>query len=184
MGSSRKGIAGRKPLPDEVKSLRGTLEERRSRGATPGVPLTKIQQITSTRGLRVLTTKRAREIFKQKCNQLMGLKLLTSLDLEILAVYAHNLDKIFTLMNELASEGDIITLYKVIYRQSGDTEQVPTSCIVNPKWKLYFSLVEINNKISGDYGFSPVSRMKFSIPKDVKPEDPFAEIKQIMLEAK
>ena len=61
MGSSRKGIAGRKPLPDEVKDLRGTLEDRRSRGTTPGVPLTKITEITSTRGIRVLTTKRAKE---------------------------------------------------------------------------------------------------------------------------
>jgi len=181
MGSSRKGIAGRKPLPDEVKDLRGTLEERRSRGTTPGVPLTKITEVTSTRGIRVLPTKRAKEIFKQKCNQLMGLKILTQLDLENLAIYAHNLDKIFSLIEELKDEGDIITLYQVIYKKNGDTVQVPTKSIVNPKWKLYFSLVETNNKISGDYGFSPVSRMKFSLPKQDEPADPFAAVKQAML---
>ncbi len=184
MGSSRKGIAGRKPLPDEVKDLRGTLEDRRSRGATPGIPITKITQITSARGIRVLTTKRAKDIFKQKCNQLMGLKILTELDLENLAIFAHNLDKIFSLMNELANEGDVITLYKVIHRKTGEIDQIPLKCIANPKWKLYQSLVEMNNKISGDYGFSPVSRMKLSLPGADKPSDPFEEIKQKMLEAK
>lgn len=184
MGSSRKGIAGRKPLPDAVKELRGTLEDRRSRSATPGTPLTKIQQITSTRGIRVLTNKRAKEIFKQKCNQLMGLKILTELDLENLAIYAYNLDKIFNLMKDLEEEGDTITLFKVIYRKNGDVEQVPTKCIENPKWKLYRSLVDVNNKISGDYGFSPVGRMKFSLPKDLTPADPFEEIKQKMLGTK
>lgn len=181
MGSSRKGIAGRKPLPDEVKDLRGTLEKRRSRGTTPGLPLTKITQITSTRGMRILTNRRAKDIFKQKCNQLLNLKLLTELDLEALAIYSHNLDKIFTLIDELSKEEDIITLYKVIYRKNGDIDKVPLKSITNPKWKLYFALVESNNKISGEFGFSPVARMKFALPAEEKPSDPFEEIKNAML---
>ena len=89
----------------------------------------------------------------------------------------HPTDLKSSLIEELKNEGDIITLYKVIYKVNGDTEQVPTKSIVNPKWKLYFSLVETNNKISGDYGFSPVSRMKFSLPKQDEPADPFAAVK-------
>lgn len=176
---NRKGIGGRKPLPDEVKELRGTLEERRARGKTPGIPLSKITQVTSARGIKVLQTERAKNIFKQKCNQVMGLKLLTEVDLDNLSIYAHNLDKIFDLMREIKEEGDIITLYEVIHRCNGDIEQIPTKCVPNPKWNLYFKLVAWCDKIGGNFGFSPVARLKFGPIKEEKPEDPFAELKAL-----
>lgn len=177
--SNRKGIGGRKPLPDEVKELRGTLEERRARGKTPGIPLNKITQVTSTRGIKVLQTERAKNIFKQKCNQVMGLKLLTEADLDNLSIYAYNLDRLFTLMQELKEEGDIITLYEVIYKANGDIVQVPTKCVPNPKWALYFKLVTWCDKIGGNFGFSPVARLKFGPIKEDKPEDLFAELKAL-----
>lgn len=177
---SRKGIGGRKPLPDEVKALRGTLEDRRSRSSISGKHITKITQVTSTRGIKVLRTKRAKEIFKQKCNQLMDLKILTEIDLENIAIYSHNLDKIFSLMETIEKEGDTITLYKVIYKLDGDTIQVPIKCVTNPKWKLYADLVQMNNRIGSDYGFSPVARMKFSLPKATETLDPFEALKKQM----
>lgn len=178
--SSRKGIGGRKPLPDEVKELRGTLEERRARGKTPGIPIQDINKVVSVRGIRVLQTDRAKQIFKQKCNQLIGLKLLTEIDYDNISIYANNLDKLYSIMKDLKEEGDTITLYKVIHKANGDTLQIPTTCLQNPKWKLYFSLIQTIDKIGGNYGFSPVARLRFgSFKPDDTPEDPFAAIKQI-----
>ena len=56
---------------------------------------TDIRQITSCSKLKMLPTKRAKDIFKQKANQLIALRVLTELDLEQLAVYANSVDLIF-----------------------------------------------------------------------------------------
>lgn len=172
-------------MPDEVKELRGTLEERRARGKTPGIPIKDLNQVVSVRGIRVLQSDRAKQIFKQKCNQLIGLKLLTEIDFDNISIYANNLDKLYSLMRDLKEEGDTITLYKVIYKKSGDIEQIPTSCVTNPKWKIYFSLIATLDKIGGNYGFSPVSRLRFgTIKDDDMPADPFAELKKMLTSGK
>jgi P27 family predicted phage terminase small subunit len=177
--SNRKGIGGRKPLPDEVKELRGTLEERRARGKTPGIPIQELHKVVSVRGIRVLQSDRSKQIFKQKCNQLIGLKLLTEIDYDNISIYANNLDKLYLLMKDLKEEGDTITLYKVIHKLNGETEQIPLKCVMNPKWKIYFSLIATIDKIGSNYGFSPVSRLRFgTIKDDPDPVDPFAELKK------
>ena len=178
--SSRKGIGGRKPLPDEVKELRGTLEERRARGKTPGVPVQDLSKVVSVRGIRVLQSDRAKQIFKQKCNQLIGLKLLTEIDYDNISIYANNLDKLYSLMKDLKEQGDTVTLYKVIHKLDGETVQIPIKCVVNPLWNIYFSLIATLDKIGSNYGFSPVSRLRFgTIKDDDTPVDPFASLKQL-----
>ena len=93
---------GRKPIPDQLKALRGTDQPCRMSGKVDTVDrISDIREITSTKKMKLLPTKRAREIFKSKANQLIGLGILTELDIEHLAVYANSLDVLFSCM-----EGD------------------------------------------------------------------------------
>lgn len=168
---------GRKPLPDEIKILRGTDRPDRMRDALKGLQVQDWLSVSSTRGVKVLQTRRAKEIFKAKCNQLIPLRILAETDLDQLAIYANNLDKLYSLMQDLYQEGDTITLYVLKTYLDGTTEQIPTKCIINPKWKLYFHLVDTINKIGSEFGFTPVSRQKIHVPEPPK-VDPLAELRK------
>lgn len=168
---------GRKPLPDEVKKLRGTDRKNRSRPAAKADIVDQWSSIASTRGVRVLQTRRAREIFKTKCNQTIALRILSQADLDQLAIYANNLDKLYSLMQDLHAEGDTVTLYKVIYHENGVTEKVPSKLVTNPKWKIYFNLIDTINKIGSEFGFTPVARQKIQVPEEPQ-LDPLAALRK------
>ncbi len=173
--SGRNG--GRKPLPEELKVLRGTARRDRKRESSKGIPVDKWSSISSTRGIKILQSARAKAIFKAKCNQLILLGILSEADLDQLSFYAYNLDKLYSLMGDLREESDMITLYKVIYRGDGETEKIPTKTIINPKWKLYFSLIDTINKVGSEFGFTPVARQKLKLPEEPK-LNPIEELKR------
>lgn len=174
--SGRNG--GRKPLPEELKKLRGTDRKDRKRSTSVGVPVEEWSAISSTRGIRILQSQRAKDIFKAKCNQLISLGILSECDLDQLSFYSYNLDKLYSLMADLRNESDMITLYKVIYRANGEAEKIPSKTVINPKWKLYFSLIDTINKVGSEFGFTPVARQKLKLPD--KPKlDPISELKKL-----
>ena len=164
--SGRNG--GRKPLPEELKILRGTDRKDRKRSSSKGIPIDEWASISSTRGIKVLQSARAKAIFKAKCNQLISLRILSEADLDQLSFYSYNLDKLYSLMVDLRNESDMITLYRVIYRANGDAEKIPSKTVINPKWKLYFSLIDTINKVGSEFGFTPVARQKLKLPEEPK----------------
>lgn len=153
---------GRKPLPDAVKVMRGTDQPCRMAGATDGVErITDVKQITSAANLKLLPTKRAKDIFKQKANQLIALRILTDLDLEQLAVYANSLDVLFSCLEGM--------------RNPAIPKLDKHGCIIGyvppPELPLYKQMVEIVNRIGAEFGFTPVSRQRINQgPSDEKDE--------------
>lgn len=152
---------GRKPIPDELKILRGTDQPCRMSGKMNVVDkITDIKQITSCSKLKMLPTKRAKDIFKQKANQLIALNVLTELDLEQLAVYANSLDLVFDCLEGMREPA--IPKY--------DKEGHLTGYVAPPELALYRQMVEIVNKIGSDFGFSPISRQRINTDPTGKEE--------------
>lgn len=141
---------GRKPTPNALKVLRGTDQPVRMRNEVNAERVTSID----AKGMKVLKTKRARDIFTTKGNQLIVLGTLTDMDLESLAVYANSLDMLFDCMDHIAKE-DKFTLVQ---------NEKQSYYVANPYLKLYKEMVEIVNKVGSDFGFSPVSRAKIAAP--------------------
>jgi len=163
--------SGRKVIPNELKVLRGTNQPCRMKEAIPVNPISEISEIVDIKNFKVLSSKRAKDIFIQKANQLIKLKLLTDMDIEQLVVYAGSLDILFTCMKEMKKE-----MFVKIYAEDKLTGALfLKGMIANPHIKLYREMIEITNRIGSDFGFSPVSRMKLHPDKEPD-KDPFAAL--------
>ncbi len=160
---------GRKALPDAVKKLRGTGQPCRLSGATDHVDkISDIKKISSTAQLKLLPTKRARNIFKQKANQLIGLGILTELDIEHLAVYANSLDILFGCMDGMREPA----IAK--YNKSGYL----IGYVPHPEIAMYKQMVEHVNRIGSEFGFTPISRQKINQPS-AEDENPFLNLNNL-----
>lgn len=157
---------GRKPIPNELKILRGTNQPCRMKPTIEADLISEINQIVDLKNFKVLQSKRAKDIFIQKANQLIKLKLLTDMDIEQLVVYASSLDILFTCMKEMKKE-----MFVKIYETKDDVVYLK-GMIANPHIKLYREMIEIVGRIGSDFGFSPVSRMKLHAEKEQE-KDPF-----------
>lgn len=143
---------GRKPLPDAVKVMRGTDQPCRMSGSDGVEKLTDIRQITSAARLKLLPTKRSREIFKAKANQLIALRVLTELDLEHLAVYANSLDVLFSCLDGMREPA----------KPRRDKDGNLVGYIQPPELTLYRQMVDQVNRIGAEFGFTPVSRQRIN----------------------
>ena len=157
---------GRKPLPDQIKSLRGTDQPCRMRGEIETDKILEISQIVDLKNFKVLKSKRAKDIFVQKANQLIKLKLLTDMDIEQLVVYASSLDILFDCIREMKKG-----MFKELYDDFGKIK----SYLANPYIKQYREMIDITNRIGSDFGFSPVSRMKLKAEPE-KEKDPLQKL--------
>jgi len=162
-------MKGRKAIPNELKVLRGTDQPCRMKPTIEANQISEINQIVDLKNFKVLQSKRAKDIFIQKANQLIKLKLLTDMDIEQLVVYAGSLDILFTCMKEMKKE-----LFLKIYTDKDDVMYL-TKVTPNLHIKLYREMIEITNRIGSDFGFSPVSRMKLHAEKEAE-KDPFAAL--------
>lgn len=153
---------GRKPLPENLKKLKGT--DRPCRKRDEVVVYTNIEKpiaITACRGMKSLKTQRARNIFTQKCNQLIANKILTEVDLDQLSIYADALDKLYTCVDKMSTEGMIDEAVDA----NGNNVRKPS-----PYFRIYKELVLIIGRIGSEYGFTPVSRIKLNVGE--KKDDP------------
>ena len=157
---------GRKPIPDQLKVLRGTDQKCRLRGEIETEKINEISKIVDLKNFRVLKSKWAKDIFIQKANQLIKLKLLTDMDIEQLVVYASSMEILFDCLKEMKTG-----MFIDVYNDGG----LLKGKIPNPHIKLYREMIEITNRIGSDFGFSPVSRMKLKAEKE-KDKDPFQEL--------
>lgn len=156
---------GRKPLPDAVKVMRGTDQPCRMAGDDGVEKLTDIRQITSAARLKLLPTKRAKDIFKTKANQLIALRVLTELDLEHLAVYANSLDVLFSCLEGMRRPA--VPKY--------DKDGNLTGYVAPPEVALYRQMVDNVNRIGAEFGFTPVSRQRINQPPPEE-KDELAEL--------
>lgn len=143
-------MKGRKAIPNQLKSLRGTNQPVRMRQEYKNEVITKV---TAPRELN----KRAKKIYRDKANQLIAMKVLNSTDLDQLLIYANSFDMLLESIEKL-KEGK----FKTIYDENGNIIRF----VENPFLKIYRDMVMIVNKIGSDFGFSPVSRQKLSTQKE------------------
>jgi len=144
---------GRKPVSNALKRLRGTDQPVRMRDEG------NFERLTKVTPPKMLTTKRAKQIFREKASHLINQQVLTPLDVDQLCIYSHALDLLFTCIAEL-EQGH----YKPVKDDSGKIFKF----IPNPYLPLYRQMVEIVTKIGSDFGFTPVSRMKMKYPEPEK----------------
>ena len=159
-------MRGRKPLPNNLKKIRGTDEKRRMREEAIKVDKIDSLDIIENINYSVLRSERAKGIFKEKAKQLIRLNIISEIDLDQLMIYCDSLDKLYTCIEELEKEyfiekknefGDII------------------GYVANPHLKLYQNLIPIINKLGSEFGFSPVSRLKIK-PMEVEKKDKFTKL--------
>ena len=144
-------MAGRKPIPNELKKLRGTDQPVRMRDELSVEPITT--PFVSVPKDIPLKTKRAKQIFLGKANQLIALRVLTAFDIESLSLYAETLDTAYTCMEEL-SKKDAVEFQSYLDKNE-NLKYAP-----NPYRKLLHECIELANKIGSDFGFTPVSRQR------------------------
>lgn len=157
---------GRKSTPDAVKILRGTDQPCRMSGSVDKVDrITDIKKILSTSRLKLLPTKRSKEIFKTKANQLIALGVLTELDIEHLAVYANSLDVLFSCMDGMREPA----------KPKYDKEGQLTGYVTRPEAKMYKQMIDDVNRIGAEFGFTPVSRQRIN-QKEHEEQDPFKNL--------
>ncbi|MDR2919701.1 MAG: P27 family phage terminase small subunit [Tannerella sp.] len=153
-------MKGRKGIPNEVKKMRGTDQPCRMKQSAFNVDrISDIKKITSTKNLKLLPTKRAKDIFKQKANQLIALRVLTELDIEHLAVYANSLDIAFSCMEGMREPA--VEKY--------NKEGFLIGYVPRPEIAMYKQMVEQINRIGAEFGFTPISRQRINqVPEDGK----------------
>lgn len=158
---------GRNALPEELKELRGTAKKCRKPAASQktGVckPLTKV---TAPAWLNA----EARKIFNETAKMLIAWKVLTKLDVNLLAAYATAYANLMKADRDIAESG-----YLHISLGKNGVEVK-----LHPAAKMFKDSLDSINKLGAQFGLSPISRRGI-MPADPtqngdnrKDEDPFA----------
>ncbi len=145
---------GRKPTPNHLKKLRGTDQPCYRH------PEDSFEKLSTVTVPKQLTTRRAKQIFKAKSDQLIRFNVLTELDIEQLTIYSGLLDEYFTCQETIQADGLFI---KSISKKG---ESV---LIEHPASRLKRQLAEIINRLGSNFGFDPASRLKFKTTNE-KPD--------------
>lgn len=159
--------AGRPRKPNELKSLQGTERKDRKVDALEVLKFEDITQIKVEK-MRGLETALAKKIFNEKANQLIANKMLAPQDLEQLVIYANAYNHLVVATKEIKKG-----MFSELHDDLGNLK----GYIANPYIKLFKEMSEIIIRIGAEFGFSPLSRMKFKIETE-KPEDPFEKLNQ------
>lgn len=144
---------GRKALPNKVKELRGTDQPVRM------IDEVEYERITKISVPRILTTTRARKIYRERSQVLINMQLLQEPDQDLLVAYANTLDLYYQAI-ELQKDQELVL---EMINTKGQTMKV-----ISPYIKLQKELLDIVNKLSGHFGFSPSSRASLNVqgPKE------------------
>lgn len=141
---------GRKPLPDEVKAMRGTLRKcRTAASATAPAGRGVCKPVTKAAPPAWLADD-ARKIFDRTARMLISWKVLTKLDIPLLAAYA-------------AAYANLQRAYADIVSGPGyfietENRSGSTSITMHPAAKLFKDSLDVVNKVGAQFGLSPVSR--------------------------
>ncbi len=162
---------GRKPVPDEIKKARGTDQPCRMHPTIKGELVTDITIVLSNQSVAALSNDRQKQIFVERVNYLMSLKMMEMAYIDQLVDYAVFRDKYEDALIKLDQMGgDFVKRYDDAGKVCGFVE--------NPYIKLAIKYREIVNRIGSEFGFTPVSRMKLPTP-GVK-ESPLEQIRKIV----
>ena len=150
------GIMGRLPLPEKVKSVRGTVRKCRKRDevVAPKVELVDVNVPSHLKG-------KAREIFELKVRQCFGLGILAEIDIDALALYAWEMAELLQLQQRLKKEDYVVT---------EETKSGPVMK-THPLVKVVTAKLSTVNAIGSQFGWSPVSRIRLAAMASGKDKD-------------
>jgi P27 family predicted phage terminase small subunit len=147
---------GRKPLPREIKKLRGTLQPCRDRAPSTfgdAVPVEEITRRCRVSGLDA-ATRRARYIYWREVKKLAELGIMTPAYCAQILIYAIEMDHFIDLTHDIKKNGVIITC------TNGDGVEIK---VPNPAVKMRAKSEETLIKIGSNFGFSPVDRQRLKM---------------------
>ena len=148
------GARGTKPIPNEIKKLKGTL--RADRTVENEFSPTRIDGIPEAPND---LPSYAKKVWDRVCVELDNAKMLYNLDLILIKEYSYNVSILEVCRVNLEENG-----YVVDYTNKGNV----TNSIKSPWITVYNEAFDKVLKISGRFGFSPSDRVKLPAPK---PED-------------
>lgn len=154
---------GRKNLPAEIKQLRGTAQPCREKESGSNA-VARLTDVKPPSWLDMM----AKKIFKSKAEQLIALRVLTVLDIDMLALYAQSYSMIVEALQKIKEEGKFNTLYN-------DEGQI-IGFVENPYMKVYRDNFDKVQKLSSHFGFSPATRKGIMAVVDKKEDkDDFSD---------
>lgn len=157
-------MKGRKKLPDELKSLRGTDQPCRMAGSD--VPGTTAVVTLPRSGLKGT----AKKVFEVVAMELIHNRLLDVVGIDLVVAYAREIGLYHDLMRELEKKGYTI-----------DVEtKFGTMTVINPKRKVAESALMNAKALAVEFGLTPVSRSRVAaLLSDEGPKDDFAEFEEL-----
>lgn len=143
-----------------MKQLGGTLQKcRRTQPIKPTQAMAPLSAAKPPAWLSPI----AKKVFKEKAAQLISIRALTTLDVDMLAAYAAAYARMIDAIKELEEEG-VVTRYF--------DKGVP-SFVVSPFEKIKNDAIKTVNQIGTQFGFTPASRTAIlnAIPKEQEKDD-------------
>lgn len=154
---------GRKPLPAEIKHLRGTNQPCRERPSSvlgDSVPVKEIAQRCQTAGLQQ-APKKARDIYWAMCKRLAIQGLMDPAFCPEILIWAVDQYLATECVKSLKNDGLTMT---------GMTKDGRIIKFPNPAFKQLMNLQEKLIKIGSNFGMSPVDRARMKAPIEEKPK--------------
>lgn len=151
---------GRPKKPDAIKKLSGTLQKCRQ---TQPVEAVQAMAPLSAAKPPAWLSPVAKKVFKEKAAQLISLRALTLLDIDMLAAYAAAYARMIDAIKQL-EDGSIVT---------ENYNKGLLSYAVSPFEKIKNDAIKIVNQIGAQFGFTPASRASIlaSLPKNQDKDD-------------
>lgn len=166
---------GRPLEGNEMKRMNGTDRPYKMREEMAG-----LNPLTSVEIPKCLKTISAKRIFRDKADQLISIRVLTELDIDMLILWAQSEDITFECIKIMKKDGMFITKTKgekirklkdtpIGFKSYDETPKVKkriapevriTGYIIHPVMKLYNENVKILDRLAAHFGFSPAARTK------------------------
>lgn len=155
---------GRKKIPDELKSLRGTDQPCRMTGGAVSAG-TAVAALPRS-GLKGT----AKKVFEVVATELIYKCLLDVVGVDLVVAYAREMGLYHDMMRETEKEGYTIE----VMTKHG------TATVVNPKRKVAESALANAKALAAEFGLTPSSRSRVAaLLSDNTPKDDFAEFEEI-----
>lgn len=135
----------RKKTPTALKVIRGTDQPCRT-----NYDEAKYEALTKVSIPKVLSSSRARKIFKDKSTQLIRQGILQAPDIDLLTAYCNTYD-IFLQAVEALNDPENDLVVKVVTKK-GEMQ------MISPYLQIQKQLIPLLNSLSSQFGFSPSAR--------------------------
>ena len=157
-------MKGRKKIPDEIKSLRGTDQPCRVAGQAPASGTTVVAlPKTGLKGT-------AKKVFAVVATELINKNLLDVVGVDLVVAYCREMGLYHDMMRDIEREGvtvDVVTKNGVVTQ-------------INPKRKVAEGALSAAKALAAEFGMTPSSRSRVAALLNEKTtQDEFAEFEEL-----